>query len=506
MTDKILWTIPNAVPGLIESLRRGCAVDNGTLLTNDNGNGTFTAVCMALTSPAVPAVAAGGAPTSTASGAVVASAQPQETLAAAITTAAATNVSPDKRFNDLTHLHPAVRKRVSGVQRQLDAENIPMKVFEAFRTPQRQAKLFAQGRTATGKKVTNANAWESYHQYGLAADFVRFENNKWNWSADTAQQRREWDRFHKIAISNGLEPLNWELPHVQMIGITLTELMNGDYPNGGDQSWSDNLTKFIAGWAGLKKPPLPSTNDRPAFPSPMVGLLSAGGITSSTWYSMFGGDSWTYDKKGVYTRDHTGRLKLWRTSGAPITTQEILAKLGPQIHAASQKHEVAPELIVMTIATETAAFRIDGFTGPRTYRWEKSYTVGATGDPAIDGKEKGDYSAGPMQVMADTARWMNNVVGLGYDNNSQFAFFKNKPSKTPTDLGLYNIDVCIDIGTSYIRHQMPTTSGNPLLVAAAYNSGNLRASSQNQWRIRSHGNHIDRAAEWYSDACFVLYG
>ena len=168
--------------------------------------------------------------------------------------------------------------------------------------------------------------------------------------------------------------------------------------------------------------------------------------------------------------------------------------------------KVARELIVMTIATETAAMRMAGFTGPDTFRWEQGYTVGATGDPSLDGREKGDYSAGPMQVLSDTARWMNNVYDLGYDNAKDFTFFKNKPNPKTAKIGLYDVDHCIDVGTAYIRHNMAKTGSNPILVAAAYNAGGLYPSSGNHWRIRSYGNHLDRAAEWYGDACFVLYG
>jgi len=236
------------------------------------------------------------------------------------------------------------------------------------------------------------------------------------------------------------------------------------------------------------------------MPAPLVATVSSqSGSNTLEWVSKFGGDAWAYDKKGVYTRDHNGELKKWRSQGAPITAQEVIAKLGTHIEAASQKYGVAPELIVMTVATETSAFRNEGFTGPKTFRWEQGYTVGATGDPALDGKEKGDYSAGPMQVMADTARWMNNEKALGYDNASHFKFFKNKPSKTPASVGLYDPAICIDVGTCYIKHQMPATQGNPLLVAAAYNAGRLKPSSKNNWPLRGHGTHTDRAAAWYGD-------
>jgi len=492
MTADIKFTVPNAAPDLLAPLRRNCAALNGSLLTRDNGDGTSMAVCLVTTAETDPAADATH---------MAAFAAPLQSPAAdwAASTAA------DKRLDDLTQLHPVVRDRVRAVQDQLEAENIPMKLFEAFRSPQRQAKLYAQGRTAPGPKVTNAKAWESYHQYGLAADFVRFENNSWNWKTDTPRQRADWDRFHEIAGENGLEPLSWERPHVQIVGVSLTDLRNGAYPAGGDESWSDTLARYIAGWPGSDKPPLPQGGLRPAMPTPPVQKRSKAATGPLTWQSRFGGDAWAYDQNGLYTRDHDGGLKTWRSVGAPITVQEVLAKLGTPIFSAAQKYDVPPELIVMTIATEAGAYRKSGFTGASTFRWEQGYVVGATGDPDLDGRETGDYSAGPMQVMADTARWMNSTKGLGYDAATMFAFFRNKPTQAPADLGLYDVDVCIDVGTAYIRHHYAETGGNPLLVAAAYNAGGLRASNQNHWRLKSHGTHLDRAAEWYGDACFVLY-
>ena len=406
-----------------------------------------------------------------------------------------------KRRSDLESLHPVVRRKVKAVLKKLDAAGIPMKVFETYRSPYRQANLFAQGRTAPGNRVTNAGAWESYHQYGVAADFVRFEDGKWNWNTRTAAERAQWDQFHDIARAEGLEPLSWEKPHVQLVGHSLTQLMNGDYPEGGDEKWSDNLSDAISGWTGSDAPPFPDDAERPAMPSAPGTELGA-----SSWHSLNGGDEWAYDQGGVYTRHANGDLKVWRTAGAPITVQEILAQLGVEIDAASAKYGVAKELIAMTIATETAIYRQAGFTGPETFRWEQGYTVGATGDPQLDGREKGDYSAGPMQVLSDTARWMNNTYDLGYDNATDFTFFKNKPNPKTEHIGLYDPAHCIDVGTQYIAHNMARTGDNPLLVAAAYNAGGIYPSSGNHWRIRSHGTHLDRAAEWYGDACFVLYG
>lgn len=469
----------NVSAELLDAIALSCSVEGCQMEKHMDPNGKYTVVC---TTPPAPAAGA-------------------ETVKFVMAAP-----SPTKHNADLDLLHPVVRRKVQAVQKALDDEGIPMRLFEGFRTPQRQKYLYDQGRTTPGNKVTNAEPWESYHQYGLAADFVRFENGNWNWNTNTSQERAEWDRYHEIARDAGLEPLSWEKPHVQLTGWTLAQLMNGDYPDDGDTTWTENLAEAIAGWTGAGAPPPPKSSDKPAMPAPLAAVAAPSGSGTLDWHNMFDGDEWAYDKRGVHKRLSDGSTRIWRSAGAPITVQEVMSQLEPEIAAASAKYNVAPELIVMTIATEAGIYRNVGFTGPKTFRWEQGYTVGATGDPALDGKEKGDYSAGPMQVLSDTARWMNNQYGMGYNNDTDFTFFKNKPDPKTAHIGLYDVGTCIDVGTRYIRHNMSRTGDDPILVAAAFNAGGLYPSTSNHWRIRSHGNHLDRAAEWYGDACAVLYG
>lgn len=55
----------------------------------------------------------------------------------------------------------------------------PMFVSEGFRSVERQAELYAQGRTAPGKIVTNAKPGESKHNTGKAVDIVFDAANPW---------------------------------------------------------------------------------------------------------------------------------------------------------------------------------------------------------------------------------------------------------------------------------------------------------------------------------------
>lgn len=172
--------------------------------------------------------------------------------------------NPYSRNNDLNFLHPVVREAVKKIEDELNQEGIPFKVFEAFRYPERQADLFAQGRTKPGKIVTHAKPWHSYHQYGLAVDFVLLENGKWSWDDSTAEKKSWWKKMHEIGKKHGLSPLDFEAPHLQISGTSSNALSQGHYPAGGDDQWAEHLSAVIISWNGDPlSPPSPEVPRRP---------------------------------------------------------------------------------------------------------------------------------------------------------------------------------------------------------------------------------------------------
>ena len=173
---------------------------------------------------------------------------------------------PNMRRTDLDSLHPVMREATLYLLRKLEAEGIPLRLFESFRSPARQAWLYAQGRTRAGAIVSNAKPWESYHQYGLAADFVLWIEGSWSWST-AGVHTMYWKRLHKIGEEVGLEPLSWETPHLQVAGLALQDLKKGIFPDGGDDAWRDNLEAVAIGWDSAKsgllmaspRPPAPKS-------------------------------------------------------------------------------------------------------------------------------------------------------------------------------------------------------------------------------------------------------
>ena len=235
---------------------------------------------------------------------------------------------------DVASLHPEMRTRVAGVMAAIAREGLPLRVFEAWRSPERQRHLFAQGRTRPGNKVTFAQGWESYHQYGLAVDLVGFVAGNWTWNLPDAT----WKRMHQIGADHGLERLGFETPHLQLAGLDVRALMRGVWPSGGDVTWRENLEESIAGWndtpaappfpAGLGRPALGTAERRSGADWILPPLPS-----TSDWHAMFGGQRWRHDGNGVYLEN--ARTTPLRTPGAPLTVTAILDLYGPVIHKAS---------------------------------------------------------------------------------------------------------------------------------------------------------------------------
>ena len=99
------------------------------------------------------------------------------------------------------------------------AQGLDLLVTSTLRTMAEQDALYAIGRTKPGKRVTNAKAGMSAHNYGLALDFVPIVDGKPEWTGKSAQ----WQMAGSLAGSYGLEWAGkWtrfrELAHVQVPG------------------------------------------------------------------------------------------------------------------------------------------------------------------------------------------------------------------------------------------------------------------------------------------------
>jgi peptidoglycan LD-endopeptidase CwlK len=164
-------------------------------------------------------------------------------------------ISPTNRNTDTDILHPTFKNALEGLMSKLKDEDIPLFIFEAYRTPVRQAYLYEQGRTKPGSIVTYAKAWHSYHQYGLAVDMVFGGPGKWTWNEP---KKGMWKKYHDLALDFDLMPLSFETPHVQLARTSSNALSEGKYPQGSSEAWAENLASAISSWSGTPtSPPAP---------------------------------------------------------------------------------------------------------------------------------------------------------------------------------------------------------------------------------------------------------
>jgi hypothetical protein len=131
-----------------------------------------------------------------------------------ISLATAQDITGDK----LAELRPDTRVKVVAWLAACEKAGLPpLYVYEGYRTPQRQADLYAIGRTQKGRKVTNAGPWQSMHQYRLAIDFVPLKAHP----KAAGMYEADWDdektytRAQAIAEKLGLRHLSWETPHLE---------------------------------------------------------------------------------------------------------------------------------------------------------------------------------------------------------------------------------------------------------------------------------------------------
>lgn len=121
----------------------------------------------------------------------------------------------EKLNRNINDLHPHMRGPVLKLEEVMlkagilwTARNAGFKLFEGYRSPERQTQLLRDH-----PKVTKAGAWQSAHQYGMAADYVWWDPES-GWSWDDALP---W-AFLDIAVGEVPElvrPIQWDRPHIQ---------------------------------------------------------------------------------------------------------------------------------------------------------------------------------------------------------------------------------------------------------------------------------------------------
>lgn len=136
-------------------------------------------------------------------------------------------------------LPPAQTRAISFIAAaELEIPGLKVIVCSTYRDIESQDALYAQGRTAPGKIITNAKGGQSFHNYRVAFDvFPTLYGKPILFEADGDQVSDPiWQKLGSIAEANGLEwGGRWktfcEGPHFQYTGgLTIEDLRNGLTP------------------------------------------------------------------------------------------------------------------------------------------------------------------------------------------------------------------------------------------------------------------------------------
>lgn len=118
----------------------------------------------------------------------------------------------------LTGLHPILAARAGSLIDLCAHSGVALLITQGFRTFAEQDALYAQGRGTPGNLVTWARGGQSYHNYGLAFDFVPLDTlGKADWEVG----HPAWQQTADLGESVGLEwggrwsPKKRDVPHFQ---------------------------------------------------------------------------------------------------------------------------------------------------------------------------------------------------------------------------------------------------------------------------------------------------
>lgn len=129
---------------------------------------------------------------------------------------------------DINDLTPKTAELCRQFVAKCKDQHIDIIITSTYRDNESQNALYAQGRTKSGAKVTNAKGGQSFHNFRIAFDFCPIVDGKAQWT-----DIKTFTKCGEIAESLGLEWAGrWlrfkELAHCQFTeGKTLEQLRAG---------------------------------------------------------------------------------------------------------------------------------------------------------------------------------------------------------------------------------------------------------------------------------------
>jgi peptidoglycan L-alanyl-D-glutamate endopeptidase CwlK len=153
----------------------------------------------------------------------------------------------------LFQVHVRLAGAVRAMAGSLIEQGIEIRVVQGLRTVAEQNALYAQGRTAPGKIVTNAPGGHSWHEFGLAVDCVPGVRGAAKWTPNWDPKHPDYAAMAACGEQQGLvSGSRWthipDWPHFQLGGIPVSpddearELLAAQGVNGFWRVYLDPLS------------------------------------------------------------------------------------------------------------------------------------------------------------------------------------------------------------------------------------------------------------------------
>lgn len=115
----------------------------------------------------------------------------------------------------LAKVKPELAEKCLRILALAEAEGFDLLVTQGFRSIEEQNRLYAQGRTAPGKIVTNARGGQSNHNFGKAVDFAFVFNGEISWDENLYKNIGRWARIVGLKWGGNWKSIK-DKPHVEL--------------------------------------------------------------------------------------------------------------------------------------------------------------------------------------------------------------------------------------------------------------------------------------------------
>lgn len=154
----------------------------------------------------------------------------------------------DKRNKEaLRDLHFLVSEKVEKLLEVLEEKELEILIYEGWRSAERQDKMYASNRTEVGPWKTDLRGGYSYHNYGMAIDFVPCNNKGEIDYDDSKTYNLVAKEARKLGFEWGGDWFYRDCPHLQYTGgLKIADLRLGKDLSGMVEPRYDKSLSQIA--------------------------------------------------------------------------------------------------------------------------------------------------------------------------------------------------------------------------------------------------------------------